>query len=460
LTAVFGVNDEVYRSIDELGEAQDKLQEKTAHQSNLFLSTIQEVNTNTNKQIMELGEKISQGINQINSMQAWHSIMDKQKVNYHMMAVSRETENAMQQIAAKYDVIIKAITNRGSILDFITYYELKQTLDKISSKLPQEIEIEHKPVEDTQFTANNEELVIHGFLNLREKARYKLLAATAIPKRVNADTLATTATSTKLIAIDYNGQKYFNTSIAEMEKCTKKPKNLHNCIITSVHDLEKDDNCMLNQILNRKSSWTCHVIRFTTTKPLWIQLTMENTWLLITTKPTRIAVNCNGVRKERTLNTTAIIKIKNGCIIKTGNLIILSRQKDVLKVKGTYHKAIQIDTSASDTETPAPDTIIHTISPIIKLEQPFLPNFEKEEYHVTRRRHPIETHSTMIIVAVIIVIGLIGTWIFRGKLWSLIMTTCCNAAKHVATKVKDDECVTEDIQTDALPGNRTWTITG
>jgi hypothetical protein len=60
--AMFGVNDEVYRSIDDLGDAQDEIREKTAHQSNLLISTIQEVNTNTNTQIMELNEKVNQSI--------------------------------------------------------------------------------------------------------------------------------------------------------------------------------------------------------------------------------------------------------------------------------------------------------------------------------------------------------------------------------------------------------------
>jgi hypothetical protein len=176
-------------------------------------------------------------------MQAWHNIMDKQKVNYHMIVVSHETKEAMQQIAIKYETILDAMINKGSILDFVTYYELQETLSRISSKLPQDIEVEHEPEKETQFTADNEEVTIHGFLNLRGKARYK-----PIPKKIDKTTMVTTATSTKLIAIDYNEQKYFNTSIAEMERYTVKPGNLHGCVTPSVHDIDKDDNYMLNQM--------------------------------------------------------------------------------------------------------------------------------------------------------------------------------------------------------------------
>jgi flagellar biosynthesis chaperone FliJ len=277
LTAVFGVNDEVYRSIDELGDAQDELREKATHQSNLLISTVQEVNANTNKQIKELSDKVNQGINQINNMQAWHSIMDRQKVNYHMIAVSHESENAMREIAKKYDVILNAMINRGSLFDFITFYELRETLCRVTSKLPKEIEVEHEPKEELEITANNEQLTIHAFLSLREKSRYKLLAATAIPRTLNEHTLAATDTATKMIAIDFNGGKYFKTSVNKVEKCRKKPANLHSCITTSVHDLEKEESCLLSQILNRKNFWQCHITQYHIEEPLWVQLVMDNT---------------------------------------------------------------------------------------------------------------------------------------------------------------------------------------
>jgi hypothetical protein len=55
LTTVFGVNDVVYRSIDDLEESQSKINEKTAKQANLLLSAIQKV-------ISQTQSKVSSGI--------------------------------------------------------------------------------------------------------------------------------------------------------------------------------------------------------------------------------------------------------------------------------------------------------------------------------------------------------------------------------------------------------------
>jgi hypothetical protein len=272
--------------------------------------------------------------------------------------------------------------------------------------------------------------------------------------------MATIATSTKLMAIDYNKQKYFNTSIAEVERCTVKPGNLHSCVTTSVHDLDKDDNCMLNQILNRKDYWTCRVSQFTVTKPLWIQLTMENSWLILTVEPFRIAVHCHGIREEPTINATAIIRIKSGCTIKTEHTNILSRQKDILKVKGTYHKAVQISTSAGNVQTHTKEMIGQRISPIIKLEQPVLPRIE-EENNYQHKWHPVERHSTTIIVALLLLSGLMVAWACGGRLWTLIVTTCCKGRTKEASKAEEGETIQRQPQFDtqqATTGTRTWTV--
>jgi hypothetical protein len=51
LTGIFGVNDEVYRSIDDLEDTQDKIVEKTTEHTNLMLSTLKTLESNTNSQI-------------------------------------------------------------------------------------------------------------------------------------------------------------------------------------------------------------------------------------------------------------------------------------------------------------------------------------------------------------------------------------------------------------------------
>jgi hypothetical protein len=76
---------QVLTAVDDLDEAQESINEKTTKQSNLMLSTIQNINSNTQTQISALSNKINQGIELINSLQQqtilWNAILDRQKVN-------------------------------------------------------------------------------------------------------------------------------------------------------------------------------------------------------------------------------------------------------------------------------------------------------------------------------------------------------------------------------------------
>jgi hypothetical protein len=181
-----------------------------------------------------------------------------------------------------------------------------------------------------------------------------------------------------------------------------------------VHDLEKEESCLLSQILNRKNYWLCHITQYHIDEPLWVQLVMDNTWLMITTKPTRIAIICNSIREELMINATAIVKIKNGCVIRSKAVSILSRQNEALKVKGAYHKAVQLNISPEEVQSYTPTS--QHISPIIKVEQPVLPMFSTEEYHHIKR-HPIERHGFTIIVVVMMLVGLVALWMIKGRLW-------------------------------------------
>lgn len=423
LQSIFGVNDEVYKSLDNLEDAQAETLKKTTHQSTLLLSTMKDLSSNTNHQITELRNKINEGFAVINEMQAWYMIIDKQKLNYHMIAVSYDTENIIDEISAKYDAILRAINQKGSILDFITFYELQDTIHKINSKLPSNIIVEHQPNKEMQITFSADDIVIHGFLNLKETSKFKLVAATAIPERSKDNKFTAAFTVTHLVAIDYNHQRYFNTTVEEVEKCVNQPQNTHLCSTTSVHNLEAHSNCMIDYIINRSDEWACEPKHFSPSSSLWKQLMLENTWLLIGSNATRIAVICGESRIEHNIKATAIIKIRSGCIIRTKDLTILSRQRSTLAVKGTYQMPMNISKYIETNEKNYYNAT--HLTPIIDIRGSYIPSIPDEivaPREIIIKGHPIHhtiTATTSIVLVVIIYI----VWSCRSKIWNKFTKT-------------------------------------
>jgi hypothetical protein len=382
---------------------------------------MQNMKSDTNIQISTLSDKINDGIRLINSMQPWYTMMDKQKVNYHMIAVSYDAENLMDEISSKYDTIIKAVLHQGSILNFISFHELKETISKITAKLPTDIEVEHRPSEKIQISFTEDSIIIHGFLNLKETSKFKLLAATSIPQKVKDDTFATTSTVSHLVAIDYNRQRYFNTTIGEMETCTKQQDNLHSCSMTSIHNLETNNNCIIDHLLNRNEYWACPIKQFVITAPIWKQLMMENTWLLVSSIPTRIATVCGGFREEKIVKSVAIIKIRNGCIIKTNDTTILSRRQSMLSVRGTFQKPINISVPReADEQTYYNAT---HILPIIKLEQSYVSDNIINEEPILKR-HAVHHHLISISSSIFAVLMILLIWKLKGIVWNKFKSCC------------------------------------
>jgi hypothetical protein len=53
-----------------------------------------------------------------------------------MIAVTPDVEFILQEMSKRYDRTRKAFLNHGSITDFINFYDLKTTINRILRKLP------------------------------------------------------------------------------------------------------------------------------------------------------------------------------------------------------------------------------------------------------------------------------------------------------------------------------------
>ena len=156
---------------------------------------------------------------------------------------------------------------------------------------------------------------------------------------------------------------------------------------------------------------------------VWKQLYVPNTWLFMSTKPTPVAVICNGIREKVILNTTGIIKIEPHCVIKTKhNTIRAMISSDFLDVQG-YNKEIDRPVTKINTDK-LPKLSKLELEPVMKTND-HIKTLEDDAQKTSATLdntywHRINVHASMVgasTVGSILLIGIIcwGLWKLYNK---------------------------------------------
>jgi hypothetical protein len=433
MQSIFGVNEEVYQSLDDIQETQNNIIKKTNHQSALLLSTVHQVNSTLSKFYESVTSKLNTGFALINEMQAWFVIADKERLETQLIHTAIEARNYIDEVNQKYDTLVKIIVHQGSIFDIIPYHKFELLKNKLNQQLPPNLQTMHKPEERLDIDFDDNKIVISGFIRLIESSRFELIAASFVPQRFGNDTFATSLAETRFLAINFNDQRYFQTSPTELGKCISVQKQTYLCAPSLIHNMELHSDCIIDFIINRHEEWTCSVRKFTVKEAIWKQLTMENTWMIISNDSVNAAINCNGIRTEIKIKNTAILKVKKGCIVTTKDKILLSQQQSSIDVHSTYQKPTQPINIANITMT-KPHTAVK-IAPIVGLEKSYIPEINEKELlalePISTHHHPYSHHAISSACSIGIIILIYMAWSYRHT----IKKTVCShrsASKNVS----------------------------
>jgi Pao retrotransposon peptidase/Protein of unknown function (DUF1759)/Family of unknown function (DUF5641)/Integrase zinc binding domain/Putative peptidase (DUF1758) len=462
---IFGVNDEVYQSLDELQSTQNSLIKRTNHQSTLMLSTVHEVNATLSRFYTSVTEKLNTGTALINEMQAWFIIADKERIENHIIHTAIEAQNYIDEVIKKYENIAKTILHQGSIFNVINYNTFEKLRNNLNQQLPANLQTLHKPEDRIDILKKDNTIIIAGFIRLVETSTFDLVAASFIPQRINNNTFGTSLPETKFLAINFNDQRYFSTELKDIEKCTPLQKRSYVCAPSLIHNMELHSDCIIDYILNRHEEWTCPIRKFTVKEPIWKQLTMENTWLIISKEPVNAAINCHGTRTEMKIRNTAILKVQKGCIVTTRDNILLSKQQSTISVHSTYQKPTQQINLENLTMIKPYEAV--KLAPIVGLETSYIPDLIDNEIKaiepIATHHHQVTHHVISSTSSIGIVILIYIAWSYRHTIRrqlfrtrsqsTMISQTAPNRVQHEPTGT---DAETTTLPPAPTPTTRTW----
>lgn len=92
---------------------------------------------------------------------------------------------------------------------------------------------------------------------------------------------------------------------------------------------------LLSMVYNRTDPATCEYTSMSISGILWQKLLMPNTWLFTTSESTLVAIICNSEREDIRIVGTEILRLDDGCIVKTPSYTIGSIYFLKLKVMET-----------------------------------------------------------------------------------------------------------------------------
>lgn len=343
LTAVFGVNDEVYRDIDTLNLNQKKLIEAANHQTKFMISTISQVNKTEERikqKLIGFQTKLNQVIGYIESNNHWFSDVDHNSVNIRIMQTYQLAYNYMEEIMDHYNGLLEIYLTKATVYSVLTPKNVTDLISSANKKLPSKLRIVQQQLLDTKIYENKTHIKVYAYFPIQEITKYTLMYVTPVPK-INSDKSAQSIEVPKAyIGLDYNNEMYFDLNYDEFKRCLEWTNHFI-CFPGAVKNMQLKENCIVNQLFKNQTHTKCPTKTYhLSNKIIWKQLYMPNTWLFIVRDRVTTSILCDGQREEFELQNVGVIRIADNCIIKTTNNILTAKRIVSVPIVTSYSKQI------------------------------------------------------------------------------------------------------------------------
>lgn len=346
LTSIFGVNDEVYRDLDELSFNQKELIKAAQHQTKVMVSTlfsINETETRINNQLQRFTTKLNKGIEMINKMNAWYRRIDTNRLNIHILSSYQLAINIITDETTEYSKLSNIHYGKGTLYDVLSPAQVAATIIAANKKLPQHLTILREPVLSTSIISAHDKYFINGHFLIVDVTEFELIRVTPTPIKTEDKHYWTIKTTTNLLAVDYNAQNYFELAEEEFRDCETISNHQFVCNPNVIKKIETNPNCILDYLYDRLEDInTCPLKKHPLRSTIWKKLQMKNTWMFVVGKPTRVAVICDGNREDIKLSISGIIQISQECIITTKHNVLVPKRSQGASVISSYSKAVNV----------------------------------------------------------------------------------------------------------------------
>ncbi|XP_055700017.1 uncharacterized protein LOC129799815 [Phlebotomus papatasi] len=427
VTYLFGVNDQVYASIDQLKERQEDTQKLIKQQSLMLSTKVDLSNTIIENKLRKFDEKIMQINEAIGEMANWYVGIDHNRVRIDILTTYINAADCYEELDRKLTNIQLAKDGKLDLHSLVTGRTLQDTIQRTLRHIGPDFDIPRRQREPSDYIFRDSELVIFGKYPILEKDEFHLIHITPIPIAVENGTFIVSEIEADTMGIDFNKQIYFTLEDGH-NQCSPIGSGEYYCTLSLLHNMDQNPNCVIDEIYHRHPKTKCEMIAVRLEGTLWKRLAMENTWLFIASQPTSVAVICMGHREEKLLKNAGILRIKEGCVIKTKRQTLHSTIEHHMKASATYIKPLEFAVVES---SGLRKIAIIDPKPIINGQNLFhqAKNVEVPEPPTYGE---IITHPAVSSGSVLLIIGLL-CWISR-KQWKRLWSKCHKPKETLAEK--------------------------
>ena len=193
----------------------------------------------------------------------------------------------------------------------------------------------HTPEDRAEIRTSLDTLTIFGFFEIASSNIFELVHITPIPLQKNG-TFVIPTVNYRTMALNYNHQVFFELNEAQLAACHLIKEKRYLCDAPVLATMNFTACSLLSMMYNRTAPEACEYTAMTISGILWQKLLMPNTWLFTTNEPTLVAIICNSERDDIQISGTGVLRLDDGCIVKTPSYTIGSLYFLEFKVTETY----------------------------------------------------------------------------------------------------------------------------
>lgn len=280
---LFGLDNDAYDRIDDLGDNQAKI-DQILKENKRHMIQIEQTRSNQTKELVNKYKHNFQAINgEISNMRKFEDIL----------ATYQVASDIMTEILETYRKIIQP---QGG------FHIWNETSHKLS--------LESK--KSRSWTEN--ELDVNEDHFLYEKEMYKLYKLHFLPQlRDNK------CWKIKHYAsfIAFKEDKYVLMTEEDWKACSEEEENLFICHLTEHRNVNEHRSCLLKYFRQTSNISNCQATTCHAEKLILKATVAPNSWIYTTASPENAEITCGSNKTEINLNNTGLIHISGSCILKT-----------------------------------------------------------------------------------------------------------------------------------------------
>lgn len=393
LNYVFGVNDEVYEELEDLGKDQRRVQGN----QNLIIKKVKELTYDTeafNSTIQQMENVLEQAKNN----------MDQQRnegLKYHTLMTQWALSNALiEMLEAKYESLLNP--------------RLDEDIWDKASKLHEDVGVSNQFSTNTEW--NGTRLCTTMTHQLYNKTEFQLIKLYQVIQGAKKD-FSTVDVTNNLMGIG-KGTTYFEMNTAQWKDCSILAAHQYLCHAEVILDAKLVPSCTTQLLRFENGESNCKYKKIELQNLMFQQLIEPNSWLFAVPQAVTVTTKCGKYSKNSTLLGSGKLTIKVGCNLSVQGRELRPNNMQQTKAKNFYHLDPRLHEVEDETKIHKNFVATHKAIKILNSFENW--NTEFDQSSATHHHHHYMAPS-MIGSSTIILVGIIFI-VWKCK-WSHPATT-------------------------------------